>query len=342
MCLSPRIFLKLLPQIKFKMEEIRWGIIGCGDVTEVKSGPAFNKVPNSRLIAVMRRDAEKAKDYAQRHNVPKWYDDANLLIEDPEINSIYIATPPLNHEDYTIRALAAGKFVYVEKPMTLNTESAKRMAHAVEKYKGKLTVAHYRRAQPLFLKVSELLKEKVIGSPLFIRLDMLQAKKAKLIANTAENWRINPSISGGGLFHDLAPHQLDLMVFYFGDAKKFSGISVNQNKHTTIDDMVTGQILFENDIVFNGNWCFNVTEANELDLCQIYGTDGKISFSVFGNEITLESKGTEVKYCFERLQHVQQPMIEKVVQYFLGHAENPCTAEEAIKSMQLMDAFTNK
>src|SRR6187551_1308715 len=106
------------------MEKINWGIIGCGDVSEVKSGPAFNKVNNSSLVAVMRRDGAKAKDYAHRHQVPKWYDDASLLINDPDVNAIYIATPPSSHEEYTIAAIDAGKPVYVEKPMTMNYNRA--------------------------------------------------------------------------------------------------------------------------------------------------------------------------------------------------------------------------
>ena len=109
---------------------INWGIIGCGDVTEVKSGPAFNKVPGSRLIAVMRRDAEKAADYASRHQVDRWYANANALIQDPDVNAIYIATPPDVHEQYALAAIKAGKPVYVEKPMALNFASAKNMALA--------------------------------------------------------------------------------------------------------------------------------------------------------------------------------------------------------------------
>src|SRR5688572_27609273 len=112
------------------MEEVRWGIIGCGDVTEVKSGPAFNKVPNSKLVAVMRRNAEKAKDYAARHGVPKWYSNAAELINDPDVNAIYIATPPLQHEEYTLAAIKAGKPVYVEKPMAVSATAAKRMQEA--------------------------------------------------------------------------------------------------------------------------------------------------------------------------------------------------------------------
>src|SRR5438067_9879234 len=139
-------------------------MIGCGDVTEIKSDPAFNKIKNSSLVAVMRRDGEKAKDYAHRHGVAKWYNNANDLINDPDVNAIYIATPPSSHEEYTIAALQAGKPVYVEKPMSVNRISAGRMADAARKKNGKLVVAHYRRAQPLFKKIKQLIDERTIGN----------------------------------------------------------------------------------------------------------------------------------------------------------------------------------
>lgn len=322
------------------MKEIKWGIIGCGDVTEVKSGPAFNKVPNSSLVAVMRRDVAKARDYASRHNVPAWYDNAEKLINDPEVNAVYIATPPLQHEEYTLLSLAAGKPVYVEKPMTLNTESALRMKNAAINFNVKLCVAHYRREQPIFLKVKQLLSDKVIGDIRFVQLQMLQSPAHNLIASTDTNWRLDPSISGGGLFHDLAPHQLDLMIYYFGKVSSSSGISVNQSKEYSADDLVTGQILFENGVVFNGTWCFTVSEADKKDICEITGSTGKISFPVFGNKITLKKDGYEEEFIFEALQHVQQPMIERVTAYFLGKGDNPCSAEQAILSMELMDSFT--
>src|SRR5690606_19456944 len=113
-----------------KMEEIRWGMIGAGDVTELKSGPAFSKVSGSKLVAVMRRDLEKDKDYASRHKVGTWYTDAQALIDDPDINAIYIATPPDSHAEYAIRALKAGKYVYVEKPMVLTSKEAERVVDA--------------------------------------------------------------------------------------------------------------------------------------------------------------------------------------------------------------------
>lgn len=324
------------------MQKIKWGIIGCGDVTEKKSGPAFNKVPDSELVAVMRRNATKAEDYAKRHQVSKWYSNADELIHDPEVNAIYIATPPLQHEDYAIKAMAAGKPVYVEKPVSLSAASVKRMMQAAEKYQQKVSVAHYRRQQPVFLKVKELLEQKMVGEIRFAELKMLQPPKSNLIAASEENWRVNPAISGGGLFHDLAPHQLDLMVYFFGEVKEASGFALNQAALYKADDLVTGNIIFKNSIAFSGIWCFSTSENVREDVCTIVGSEGKISFPIFGMEITINKNGQEEKLNFEPLQHVQQPMIGKVVQYFLGKESNPCSLEDALVSMEVMDRFTGK
>lgn len=320
---------------------IRWGIIGCGDVTEVKSGPAFNKVPNSKLVAVMRRNAEKAKDYAQRHDVEKWYSNADDLISDPEVNALYIATPPLNHEEYAIKAMEAGKPVYVEKPMALNAAAAERIEKAVRDTGVKLTVAHYRRQQPLFLKVKELLQQKAIGDVRIVDMKMLQPHQSEIITKTETNWRIDPSVSGGGLFYDLAPHQLDLMLYFFGSPKKISGIAFNSSCFYNADDITCGQILFDSGVVFNGAWCFTVAERK--DLCEIIGSEGKLSFPIFDHkELTLEREGTKTTIEFERMQHVQQPMIQKVVEYFLDQSPNPCSATEGVEVMRMMDGIAGK
>ncbi|MBB1282760.1 Gfo/Idh/MocA family oxidoreductase [Flavisolibacter sp. BT320] len=322
-------------------ETIQWGIIGCGDVTEVKSGPAFNKVPNSRLVAVMRRNAEKAADYARRHKVARWFSDAETLINDPDVNAIYIATPPLYHKDYTLQALRAGKPVYVEKPMAMNAAEAQEMAAAAQETGVKLCVAHYRRQQPLFLKVKSLLAEGAIGKPRIVNLQCLQPHQDSMITRTEDAWRYNPTISGGGLFHDLAPHQLDLMLYFFGRPEKVHGISVNASGLYSADDTTTGQVLFANDIVFNGAWCFTVPEKH--DLCEILGTEGSLQFPIFDHRLVVLKKGNdEMHFPFDPLPHVQQPMIENVVNYFLGRAENPCPAEDGWEVMKMIDRMTGK
>lgn len=320
---------------------IRWGIIGCGDVTEVKSGPAFNKVPHSSLVAVMRRNASKAKDYAQRHGVAKWYSDADELINDPEVNAIYVATPPLQHEEYATRAMKAGKPVYIEKPMAINAAAAERIEQAARQTGVKTSIAHYRRQQRLFQKVKELLEQKAIGAVRLVELRFLRPHQSDTIAKTEVNWRIDPSVSGGGLFYDLAPHQLDLMLYFFGAPEKASGISINAGGHYAVDDTTSGQLLFKDNILFNGTWSFTVPE--KIDSCEIIGTEGKISFSIFDHQPVVLTRGERRQlFEFERLQHVQQPMIQKVVEYFLDQSPNPCSAAEGAEVMSMMEAITGK
>jgi predicted dehydrogenase len=323
------------------MKKISWGIIGCGNVTEVKSGPAFNKVPNSELVAVMRRNEEKAKDYAKRHGVGKWYANANELINDNDVNAIYIATPPAYHEEFALMAIAAGKPVYIEKPMALNAASAQRIANAAMESKTKVCIAHYRRQQPLFKEIKSLLDRGIIGKVQTAQLEFILPHNASMVAETEEPWRLNPAISGGGLFHDLAPHQLDLMYYFFGKPKKVNGIAVNTAALYSAADTVSGQVFFENNILFNGFWSFASASIQKKDHCIIIGTKGTISFSIFEQAplrvITVEE---EQNFYFDALPHVQQPMIESVVQYFLGETSNPCSAEDGVIVMRLIDALT--
>jgi predicted dehydrogenase len=324
------------------MNTIKWGIIGCGDVTELKSGPAFNKVPNSILVAVMRRDGGKARDYATRHGVPKWYDDAYKLINDPDINAVYVATPPDSHEEYTVASLRAGKPVYVEKPMTLNAASAERMLQTAKDTNCKLSVAHYRHEQPMFRKIKELVDKKTIGEIRYVDLKYL---KPSLSLSELElpktKWRVEPEISGGGIFHDIAPHQLAFMVHLFGTVEKANGVSANQANLYKADDIVTGAILFRSKVVFNGLWYFNCGEDESEDKITLVGTKGKISFPVFsGQQVHIETNSGSEFLQFDKLMHVQQPMIEAVVKYFMNERTNPSTAEEGLVVMRLLDAFT--
>lgn len=324
------------------MANINWGIIGCGDVTEVKSGPAFNKIGGSRLLAVMRRNAEKAADYAHRHKVGKWYTDADKMMDDAGIDAVYIATPPASHLPYALNALKRGLNVYVEKPVTLNAAEARQVAAALKQGNSRLTVAHYRRAVPMFLHIKQLLDTRVIGEIRTVQIRMWQSAKPGLVADVADNWRVQPELSGGGYFHDLAPHQLDLMLFYFGEPKAYQGYSLNQSGVNPADDQVSGQIIFKNKVVVNGSWCFNVADSEAEDSCEIVGTKGKITFPFFGKQVSWHNEAGEQTIVFEHPQHIEQPMIEKVVAYFNNEQDNPCPIEDAIIVMDIIDAFSKQ
>ena len=317
---------------------INWGIIGCGDVCEVKSGPAFNKVPGSKLAAVMRRNRAKAEDYARRHNVPVFYDDAAQLVNDPAINAVYIATPPVYHEEYTLLSLQAGKPVYVEKPVTLNAASCSRMIDAEKKYNQRVTVAHYRRALPLFNKVKELVQSGIIGNIRLIRLAVLQPADSKIITHTEDNWRVIPELSGGGLFHDLSPHQLDILYWIFGQPKEVHARSLNQSGYYKAPDITLLDAVYEGNICLSGVWAFNVADNATRDECEIAGDKGMLRFSFFRKSAIelITGKGAEIIEQ-DYPAHIQQPMIEAVSRYFRGEGPNPCSLEDALVVMKMMD-----
>ncbi len=317
---------------------LNWGIIGCGDVCEIKSGPAFNTIDGSKLLAVMRRDETKAKDFATRHNVPIYYTDAENLLNDKKINAVYIATPPVNHDAYAIQALQAGKFVYVEKPVALNAIACKRIIEAEKKYNGKVSVAHYRRGLSLFIKIKKLIKEGEIGKIKSIQLHLLQSKNVNLVATTKYNWRINPAISGGGYFHDLAPHQLDILYWIFGNPLNTSLKESNKSASYDAPDLVHLSANFKNEISFNGIWNFNVAENANEDLCEIIGEKGSIKFSFFRNPIlSLTSNESTIVTEEPYPSTIQLPHIKNVCNFFNGIAPNPCSLQDALVTMEMMD-----
>jgi 1,5-anhydro-D-fructose reductase (1,5-anhydro-D-mannitol-forming) len=317
-------------------DEIRWGIVGCGDVCEIKSGPAFNKVDHSRLHAVMRRDLQKAKDFAMRHEVPAYYDDANRLIDDPEINAIYIATPPAFHESYAIDAMKAGKPVYIEKPVALNSRSCEKILFASRELGIKVSVAHYRRALPVFKKVRSLIQSGIIGKPSLILARTLEPANEKTKA--ADYWRTNPEISGGGLFFDLAPHQLDIFYWLFGKPSHVSGSSLNQTNHYAAADLTSLEALFDHAVYLQGIWAFNVNAASEQEICEIIGDLGKLSFCFFTkSDIRITTSSGVETITLDYPENIQQPMIDEVVKYFRGEGANPCSLEDALVTMQMMD-----
>lgn len=325
------------------MKEIKWGMIGCGNVTEVKSGaPAINNVPHSQLIAVVNRNKDKAVDYAKRHNVPKWYESADDLINDSEINAIYIATPPDSHLEYAAKALRAGKPVYVEKPMARNYEECEEMNRISKETGVPLFVAFYRRALPYFLQVKELIDQKLIGDIRLVNIVLhWQAYEEEVAENPQPRWRVFPEISGGGHFHDLAPHQLDFLEYALGPIKTVQGIARNQAHLYNADDVVVASFEFESGIVGTGSWCYTVNKEQRTDQTQIIGSNGKITFSFFEPKtISLETAQGLREFNIPYPPHVQQPLLQTIVNELRGDGKCPSTGETGARANFIMDKIT--
>jgi predicted dehydrogenase len=316
------------------MQEVRWGIVGCGDVTEKKSGPAFNKIPGSRLAAVMRRDAAKAEDYARRHGVPRWFSHAEDLIGCPEVNAVYVATPPGSHCELALKAAAAGKPCYVEKPMARNAEEGRRMVEAFERAGLPLFVAFYRRALPHFEWVRRQILEKNWGGAAGIRHHL--ANGAQLNPESLSAWRFQPDVSGGGLFWDLGSHALDLMDHWLGPLGKVEGHLWNRSGRGLVEEGAA--LRFEAGGV-EGRAEWNFASAEHRDELVVVFKEAELSCACFGPaEVLVRTRnGKTGRRTFELPENIQKPLIETVVAQLLGTGASPSTGTSALRTNQVID-----
>lgn len=326
------------------MKNLYWGFVGCGEVTERKSGPAFGEVPGSRVVAVMSRNADKARSYAERHGISRWYADAQELIDDRQVNAVYIATPPSSHATFAIMAMKAGKPVYVEKPLAASYEDCARINRVSEETGVPCFVAYYRRYLPYFRRVKEIVNSGVIG-----RLSNVQVRFSvpprDLDYNSGEAlpWRLQPDIAGGGYFYDLAPHQLDLLQDMFGVITRAHGYCANRAHLYNAEDNISACFMFENGLPGSGSWCFVGHQKAKEDRIDVIGELGTVSFSTYSYDpIRLTtSDGTE-DITVENPPYVQLPIIRKVIEDLQGIGVCECTSVSATPVNWVMDRILGK
>jgi predicted dehydrogenase len=318
---------------------IRWGIIGCGNVTEVKSGPAYQQTTGFTLHAVMRRDAAKAEDYARRHQVPLWFSDADALIQHPEIDAIYIATPPDSHLFYALKVAAAGKICCVEKPMALNADECTQMVAAFEHAGKPLFVAYYRRSLPRFVQVQQWLQQGLIGKVRHVHWALSRQPNAADLAGQV-NWRTDPAQAGGGYFVDLASHGLDLLMYLLGDITQVQGIALNQQGLYAAEDAVTACWLFApqgEDGQASGSGFWNFAADTRRDDVEIIGSLGTIRFSVFEDQpLVLKTASHSLSLHIEHPPHIQQFHVENIARQLAGQGQHPSTGHTAQRATTVM------
>ena len=320
------------------MKQINWGFIGCGEVTEKKSGPAFNEVEGSQVVAVMSRSENKARSYAERHHIRKWYTDAQELIDDPDVNAIYIATPPSSHATFAIMAMRAGKPVYIEKPLAASYNDCIRINRISEQTGVPCFVAYYRRYLPYFQKVKEIIENGTIGKVINVQLRFSVPPRDLDYKNEKElPWRLQPDIAGGGYF-DLAPHQIDLLQNIFGVITRAHGYPANRAHLYKAEDTVSACFFFENGVTGSGSWCFVGHESAKEDRIEVIGDKGSLSFSVFTYEpiVLITSEGKQ-SITVPNPSYVQLPIIKHVIEHLQGIGHCECTSISATPVNWVLD-----
>jgi predicted dehydrogenase len=311
---------------------VRWGIVGCGDVTEVKSGPGFQKASGSSLQAVTRRDRRKAEDYAARHGVPRVHATAESLIADPDVDAVYIATPPSSHCDLSLAVAAAGKPCLVEKPMALTHAECTRMVDAFRAAGRSLWVAYYRRALSRFQLVRQLVEDGTIGRPTSVHLEGFRP----LAAGASAGWRVDPAIAGAGFFFDLASHGFDLVDYLFGPVTHVSGFAANTAGAYPAEDVTAASFALHSGLVGTSIWNFNAGRSD--DRLTVIGTLGEVHAPLFADEDVVVTKGeVRTSHHVRNPPHVHQPLIQSIVDELNGNGRCESTGESGARTSWVLE-----
>jgi predicted dehydrogenase len=291
----------------------------------------------------MRRDRHKAEDYARRHHVPRWYDSADQLICDPEVNAVYVATPPSSHARYAIQAMEAGKVVYVEKPMAACYADCIAMNEVSARTGMSLYVAYYRRFLPYFRKVKEILDSGLLGRILLVQLNLHLPPRREDLNPDDLPWRVDPDIAGAGYFYDLASHQIDLFEWFFGRAREVTGKCVNRAGLYETEDVVMTNILFESGIPLCGSWCFATGSPMQQDRTLVLGTEASLEFSSFAfTPIRLIHSGEIEEFNPPNPENIQYWFIRNMVEELQGLRPKTGNGESAARTNQIMDTILGK
>lgn len=318
---------------------VHWGIIGCGNVCEKKSGPALQQARHSTLVAVMRRSGAGARDFARRHDVPRWYDDASALVNDPGVNAIYVATPPDTHCTYACMAMQAGKPVYVEKPMALHARQARHMLAVAARTGMPLFVAYYRRGHPRFCAIKKHLDNGDIGSVHHVDMCLQRPVRSSDTAGSG-NWRLEPSVGGGGYFVDLGSHTLDILDYCVGPVREAVGLAFNRTGLYRAEDTVSAAFRFAGNVQGSGQWSFDASHAR--DRVTLWGTRGSISFPTFGTTYTLQREDTDKEFSIADPSPVQLPLVQQVVDTLRGEGSCVSTGLTAMRTDRVIDAVLGR
>lgn len=266
------------------------------------------------------------------------------MIDDPEVNAIYIATPPSSHATFAILSMRAGKPVYVEKPMAASYDDCTRINRVSEQTGVPCYVAYYRRYLPYFKKVKEIIRNKTIGDIMNVQVRFsCPPRNLDYSATASLPWRLQPDIAGGGYFYDLAPHQLDLLQDLFGVIIEAEGMCANRAGLYSAEDSVSACFRFENGLPGSGSWCFVGHESAQEDRIEVIGDKGMLCFSVFNYDpIQLVTSDGTTSISVSNPPYVQLPLIKAVIESLQGFGTCSCTSVSATPVNWVMDRILGK
>ncbi|MEP7272622.1 MAG: Gfo/Idh/MocA family oxidoreductase [Acidobacteriota bacterium] len=221
---------------------VRWGLIGCGDISRKRVAPALAKGSHCELIAVSRATAALAADFAREFGARRWYADWREMLQDDEIDAVYIATPVHLHAEQTVAAANTGKHVLCEKPMALTVSECDGMINSCERNQVSLGIAYYRHFYPSINRIKEIIGSGEIGSPILAELHAFE--RFDPAPGADRYWLMEPEKAGGGPMMDFGCHRIEILINVFGEVQATTGAMSNALYKRAVEDTAVAILGF--------------------------------------------------------------------------------------------------
>lgn len=293
------------------MKKTKVALLGAGFITDIHFESYHRFIPEAEVVAVYARSADKAKAFAQKHNIPQWYDDLDKIINESGCEVVDICLPNFLHAQATLKAAAAGKHVIIEKPIALTLEEADEMIAACNRAGVKLMYAEELCFAPKYERVRSMVKQGAVG-----QLYML--KQAEKHSGPHSDWFYDKDKAGGGVLMDMGCHAIAWFRWMLNNAKAVSVYAtmatVFHKGRTVCEDNSVVIIEFENGVtaVAENSWA---KHGGMDDRCEVYGTGGvvyadlfmgnaAVSYSREGYDYAMEKADTTVGWSFTIFEEV--------------------------------------
>lgn len=267
------------------VEKIKWGIIGPGSISR-KFATGLQAVTDAELYAVASRDLEKATIFGKEFGAQKFYDSYEALVNDADVDVVYIGTPHTFHKPHTLLCLNAGKHVLCEKPFAVNLAEAREMVNLARDKRLFLMDALWTRYFPIMSKLRKLLREKTIGDVMLVQADF----GFRMGAVIPEHRLFNPELAGGALLDvGIYPVQFASMIYGKQPESIVSQVTLGE---TGVDELSVSVFKYSDYEMATITTAIRMSTLHEA---RIMGTQGIISIPNWWHptEMTVQVNGKD-------------------------------------------------
>jgi predicted dehydrogenase len=318
---------------------VRFGLIGCGNISRKRVAPALRDSSLCELVAVNRAQTDKAEAFAKEFGARRWYADWRELLDDKEIDAVYVATPVYLHVEQVVAAAEAGKHLLCEKPMALNVAECRRMIEACNANGVKLGIAYYRHFYPVVRRMKEIIASGEIGSAVLAQCNAFEWFDVD--PSHPRAWLLQKEKSGGGPMMDFGCHRIEVLLDLFGKVDRVESLLASSFFRREVEDVAVATLKFEGGTVATLTIAHSAREPK--DTLDVFGSDGSIHVPVLNEgRLTVTTTDGDREEFHPPATNIHQPLIEDFAISVLEDREPIVSGEIGLGVAEIEEQMSDK